>query len=724
MKKILFLGLAGILAIAVTSCKSDEIADLGPKPLEEDQSFFANIEVCGTGAMTRADEHYQDTPYDSESEPEFDEGDVFEPSGNRWDENAVATIYLIFYDDDGHRVATTQVRKNNNNTAQTDELTPSENSYYKGVVQIDVKHGSLPPASVMAFINPITSSNFEVNPSFATLEALGHTTRPRLIDDAGFFAMSKSSYYKDLNADKPGEAPNYQRVIATPLTPDQLKPTAAEAEAERDSKNAVKIFVERYAAKVTFELKEEEPEVKLYDTTAGAEVNDEDKITLQFQPEYWAVNAYESETYITKSFYTKGENNAPSGDILKFTYLNKVLGGTEGNDMPWHWNSTEYHRCYWAQSPAYYSNLYPRTGDDVVEQPKGHYALGYYSYNDMKEEAAENGKTAIGKSRLVSDNLPIYARENTISGDAMIEAYKDPMASPKASIASVVLVGRYNVRFGGTSGDFTPIPKNEYLYVMGNATNGYTVYESSVTDKKKDKMLSYFVGSTVRFAADEEGKHLIFNYSVVEESKRTFATSYEDYAKYFKIEHPSKEVRNYNHESKDADVVLDSRFVTIQLDTDAIRADKINTDTGKGLYAYLDGEWVKVDVDATDTINHINQQMFYTAGTVQAFKDGLAYYTIPIKHLGFYRNGNYNNDPTRDSPNKKGFDWEQVSSGDFGLVRNHSYKIIVDDINGLGNAIPDPDVPIVPPTDPEEYFIGARIIVLNWAVVPAQHEIL
>ena len=110
--------------------------------------------------------------------------------------------------------------------------------------------------------------------------------------------------------------------------------------------------------------------------------------------------------------------------------------------------------------------------------------------------------------------------------------------------------------------------------------------------------------------------------------------------------------------------------------------------------------------------------MYFQAGTVQGFKGGKAYFTIPIKHLGFYRSTNTDNAGKMGT--EKNFNWEKVQSGDFGLVRNHIYTIEVSTIKGLGNGIPNFDDPIVPPTDPEEYFIGARIIVLNWAVVPTQ----
>lgn len=663
MKKICFFALACIFAVGITSCKKDAEFDYQPtKPLDKDQSFFANIQVCGTDVMTRAD-------YDPENDPGFDKGTV--------DENKVVSIYFVFYDEKGDRVATTQVRKDNANRypeGEDESLPGSANSYYSGVVQIDVKHGSLPPAYVMAFINPITSTNFEINPAFESLESLSKTTRPRIIDDTGLFAMSKSVYY-GLNRTT-GE--DNQKIVATPLGKGTLFPTKEEAqeavdtiEGEESGDSVVKIYVERYAVKVNFSLEE---------AAKTSTFAVDQQTTLKFIPEYWAVNAYESETYIVKSFMSPTD-----GVELSYDSLVGAMDHNGDGKADWWWNSPEKHRCYWAQTPAYYASKYPRVADDIIDNGAEDYALGYYSYEEMAKNA-DGTITAKARKLQETETYPmIYARENTVSGKALRDAYTDPLASPKAAIASVVLVGHYEI--DGKTSDF---------FVTGNATNGYTFF------KDDDEMLNFFLKSTVPFSADANGNTIIFN-----RTTGVFADGYENYVKYFKVDHPEKDARE--------DVVVDSRFVTIQLEEDAIPA----TDEDAEIYAYIEGAYVPV---SKQHLKEINKEMFYSAGTAQGYNGGKAYFTIPIKHLGFYRSTNEKNKGL--NANDKNFDWSEVQTGDFGLVRNHVYTIIVDNIKGLGNGIPDPKDPIVPPTDPEEYFIGARLIVLNWAMIPPQHVTL
>lgn len=672
-----------VAALASCSSEDDVIDDTKSDawystPLDSDQSFFANIAIISAGANTRADDEY-----DATEEPEFDKGTNTE--------NEVKTIFFIFYDKNGKRVATTQVRKDNGK--ESDGRNESENKIYSGVVQIDVKHGSLKPAYVMAFINPITSTNFEINPEFETMTSLEAATRPRIIDDNGQFAMSKSVYYGK-NRVTGAETP--EKIVATPLPEEKLFSSEGEAKAALEKGNReegwsgddtgiVDIYVERYAAKVNFSFNES----NLQNGNVATYSIKVDNYTLKFVPEYWAVNAYESNTYIVKSFL--GSDNK----TMTYNFLDNIL--TDSGKSPWFWNSQDHHRSYWAQSPAYYSENYPRVADDIndgvynggewIDQD---YVLGYYSYNDMKKNA---DGTLIAKARKISETKQmIYARENTVSGASLQAAYGDATASPKAAIASVVLVGHYE--FEGKAYE-----ENKTFYVMGNATNGYTLFEDT------ESMLPYFVNNTIQFAKDEFGEPF-FNYSL--DGGEFLKADEENYKKYFKVEHPSKEARK--------NVVLDSRFVTIQLNKDEVL--KQENQEGNPLFAYLNGKYKQV---TADNIDEINEQMFYAAGTVQAFQGGKAYFTIPIKHLGFYRANNPN---AGKNANDKTFNWNAVQSGDFGLVRNHTYSIVVDKIEGLGNGIPNPNDPIVPPTDPEEYFIGARIIVLNWAIVPEQHVTL
>ena len=677
MKKILLLGMAALLMAGISSCSGDELTtDVNDAPLERDQSFFANIAISNTDVMTRADapnSKPNDYDYDSSKDPNFDVGNEYE--------NQINSIYLIFYDREGFRVATTQVRKDINASLNGNEYNTGY-YIYKGIVQVDVKHGSNKPAYVMCFINPITSSNFEINPDFETLASLQSTTRPRIIDDNNYFAMSKSVYFGiDRNANDGNDGPSaYKKIIATPLTYGaNLFDTESQAQAAidaEDGKGVVDIYVERYAAKVNLSIAKKE----------NLKIDLDNDYILKFTPEYWAVNAYEENTYICKSFLsTDGKQD------LSYLDLIKAFGGTDYTSTVWKWNNPDYHRCYWAQSPAYYAADYPRVADDIKDNGEEAYALRYYSYNDMVKNA--EGKLISKARKFDGDNYTaIYARENTVAGYALAGAYKDPSASPKAAIASAVIVGSYKLfkKEGETEKEIT-MNDGEMFYIAGNKVNGYTVYENTAA------MTDFFIQTTIPFYTDTDGT-TFFDYTT-----GNFKAGLEKYKNCFKIMHPTAAARK--------GLVIDSRYVTIQLNTDAIKEDT-------PLYVYLDGRYVQV---TKANVDEVNKQMLYAAGTVQAFNGGKVFYNIPIKHLGFYRSDNANKGM---SGSESTFDWTKVQSGDFGLVRNHSYSIVVDKIEGLGNGIPNPEDPIVPPTDPEEYYIGARIIVLNWAVVPEQHVTL
>ena len=713
MKKSLFLGMAALLMASMSSCSSDDVAVKEDLVLDHDQSFFAYINIGDVNSIMRAAEG----EYDADNEPKFDKGNEVE--------NAIKSIYLIFYDEDSTRVATTQVMKDNLGGGTFDNNTSTnENSIYSGVVQIDIKHGSKQPRYVMCFVNPITSQNFEVNPDFATLDALQRTTKSRIIDASDNFAMSKSVYYginrakTDENGNVPENKPeNYERIIATPIPNGHLFRTkeALDEKLEESSKAdsqtedpTIDIYVERYAVKVNFSVADNA------NTTLDLEDKVENSTKLVFVPEYWAVNAYETDTYVCKSFLSE-DGETPLG----YQALNTALGSENGLIMPWFWNSPEHHRSYWAQTPAYYKKAYPRVADDLtdgVSYAAEDYALGYYSYEDIKYNAENDGEWTYlsRKARKVNEKntggefMPIYARENTVAGKALIEAYNNPMASPKAAVASVVLVGHYEIQ--GTDKN-TELGEGEFFYIMGNATNGYTFFEN------KSKMINHFINTTIPFyyKMDENSYAQFYNYGV---TNNGFKEGMEEkFAKYFDVKHPGPGARGYGFENLDETLVIDSRFVTIQLNEGMIP--NANSDEGSDdLYVYLEGRYQRV---TKNIIDQVNQQMLYAAGTVQGFNGGKAYFNIPIKHLGFYRKGNAN---AGKSGTEIDFDWTKVKSGDFGLVRNHVYTITVDHITGLGNAIPNPEDPIVPPTDPEEYYIGARIIVLNWAVVPDQHVTL
>ena len=79
----------------------------------------------------------------------------------------------------------------------------------------------------------------------------------------------------------------------------------------------------------------------------------------------------------------------------------------------------------------------------------------------------------------------------------------------------------------------------------------------------------------------------------------------------------------------------------------------------------------------------------------KVWKSGMTYYYGYVKHLG-----------------------AEGSVGEYGVIRNHSYKIAIQGVNGWGTPVYDPEAQVVPvkPTDKETY-IAAAINVLSWRVV-------
>lgn len=75
--------------------------------------------------------------------------------------------------------------------------------------------------------------------------------------------------------------------------------------------------------------------------------------------------------------------------------------------------------------------------------------------------------------------------------------------------------------------------------------------------------------------------------------------------------------------------------------------------------------------------------------------DGATYYYTPIKHLG-----------------------EAGKLGEYGIVRNHSYQVTIQNIKGFGTPVYDPNKEIDPmiPSD-ENTYLAASIKVLSWRVV-------
>ena len=95
-------------------------------------------------------------------------------------------------------------------------------------------------------------------------------------------------------------------------------------------------------------------------------------------------------------------------------------------------------------------------------------------------------------------------------------------------------------------------------------------------------------------------------------------------------------------------------------------------------------------------VNKDDLQKSMNAEPAQIRKDGMAYYFIPIRHLGT----------------------DETKVGYYGIVRNHVYSINIQNMYGFGTPVYDP-TKVIDPTIPsnDATYLAARINVLSWRVV-------
>lgn len=108
--------------------------------------------------------------------------------------------------------------------------------------------------------------------------------------------------------------------------------------------------------------------------------------------------------------------------------------------------------------------------------------------------------------------------------------------------------------------------------------------------------------------------------------------------------------------------------------------------------------YTKTTTGTTPTFTEVNKSIVLAAieaSKAEIRKGGRAYYFVPIKHLG-----------------KTG------EVAEYGIVRNHFYKITLSGIKGFGTPVYNPDQvvkPVVPTYD--DTYLAARVQVLQWRIV-------
>lgn len=227
---------------------------------------------------------------------------------------------------------------------------------------------------------------------------------------------------------------------------------------------------------------------------------------------------------------------------------------------------------------------------------------------------------------------------------------------------------------------------HDVLYTLPNTP------ESKVTDLKNNALTKFAVAATLRYKDASNNWHYaeICRYNGVsilgiDNLKRQVALTFSQY-------YTSTDATNYTQLSKD-DIDFKDPDATMQpyLVTPTLADDPAGTKY-----------YTKTTTGTTPTFTEVDKNTVLAAieaDKAEVRRDGRAYYYVPIKHLG---------------STKANAD----AIAEYGIVRNHFYKITLSGITGFGTPVYDPSKVVVPavPTYQDTY-LAARVQVLQWRVV-------
>lgn len=210
-----------------------------------------------------------------------------------------------------------------------------------------------------------------------------------------------------------------------------------------------------------------------------------------------------------------------------------------------------------------------------------------------------------------------------------------------------------------------------------------------VTNLNTNNLTKLLVAATLRYKDAENNWHNAeicryngMNFLGIDNLKKHVASTFTQY-------YTSTDNTNYTQLSasdidfKDPDATMVQYRVTPTLAADPAGTKKYYTKTTTG---------------TTPTFTEVPKSTVLAAieaAKAEIRKDGKAYYYVPIKHLG-----------------KAG------ELGEYGVVRNHFYKITLTGIKGFGTPVYNPEL-VIDPTVPtyDNTYLAARVQVLQWRVV-------
>ena len=255
----------------------------------------------------------------------------------------------------------------------------------------------------------------------------------------------------------------------------------------------------------------------------------------------------------------------------------------------------------------------------------------------------------------------IYTFENTYRKERITDPiYKNPYAG----VTSAVIKGEYEV-IGDNDGKF-----NDGFYIRS--------YSKVTTDDKGNEIT---ISVNAIYTADELITAMLAGQPII----RTSADGTAGIENMIEIVH-NNTIPDFSGKSIDNP----ANRVTIQVKA------------GSSIYVNDNGTWKPI-AETEQTIDGINKELQNFAGQAMAYTTRKAFFYVPIKH----NNADNNTELFMDDP----------ATGDYGIVRNHSYQITIKEIKGLAIGVRGNEKLLPEPRSSQSYYINASMNVLAWHIM-------
>ena len=337
------------------------------------------------------------------------------------------------------------------------------------------------------------------------------------------------------------------------------------------------------------------------------------------------------------------------------------------------WISYNSRRTFWAETPRYGKYVYPASGLDEMlteETP-----LNYVGEDDLSALATEGYSTA-------------YTFEHTFPAADLTAA--NPFAVP----TSIIFTGSYSaVR----RSDATPLDFNDGgFYLRSIAGQNHIYLEQNA--ENKNELLNAMLGEQKVICYDSGSDDFME------------AADADDF-----------EIRNtgriYN---TDGTSVPASNAYTLQLKESAAGKYYLRTYVPASGGASAKYDYFPIGADGV-TLEEANAALQKNVGFATFYGDAQAFFLIPVLH--YITEDSY---PGNKYTGTFAYDDEGTvinRTGEFGIVRNHIYRLTVEELGGLGFGATGTDIPLLPSPTEEQFFIKARIDILSWHMIEYDVEL-